>query len=90
MRWGLSEPTITKISEVLAGFPAIKKAVIYGSRVKNTYKNGSDIDLTLLGIDLNQQLLSQIDITLDDTMLPYTIDLSIFTDINHVALREHI
>lgn len=63
---------------------------IYGSRAKGNYKNGSDIDLTLKGNHLNLSLLNQIANELDDLMLPYTFDLSIYSHISNEALIEHI
>jgi len=51
LRFGLKETTIQKICDVLARYPQVKKAMLYGSRAKGNYKNSSDIDLTLLGDD---------------------------------------
>lgn len=90
MKYGLSDHTIEKICQVFARFPAIDKAVLYGSRAKGNYKTGSDIDLTLYGTGLTVKLCSSIADTLDDLLLPYTIDLSVFDTLNHPALQEHI
>ena len=90
MNHGLSEETVEKMLSVFAEFPQIEKAVLYGSRAKGNFKIGSDIDLTLYGKNLSQHLLGDIAEILDDLLLPYTIDLSIFDKINHHALREHI
>ena len=90
MSHGLSDATVQKIQDVLAGFPQVEKAVLYGSRAKGTFKPGSDIDLTLCGPELSFNLLALIDTALDDLLLPYTIDLSIFRMIDHAGLREHI
>jgi predicted nucleotidyltransferase len=49
LRFGLKESTIRKICKVLSRYPQVEKAVLYGSRAKGNYKNGSDIDLTLHG-----------------------------------------
>jgi type I restriction enzyme S subunit len=64
--------------------------VLYGSRAKGTFKPGSDIDLTLIGDGLASQELAAIDEELDDLLLPYQIDLSIFDQLDHVKLHEHI
>lgn len=90
MRYGLSEQTIEKICGVLARHPAIDRAVLYGSRAKGNFKPGSDIDLTLFGDSLTSRELGIIDEELDDLLLPYQIDLSIFNQIDHAKLREHI
>ena len=49
MNYGLSDATVEKIQTVLAGFPQVEKALLYGSRAKGSFKPGSDIDLTLIG-----------------------------------------
>jgi len=55
--------------------------ILYGSRAKGNYKEGSGIDLPLL---------HRIEIELDDLLLPYKIDLNIYEKIKNEALREHI
>ena len=91
LRFGLKEATIQKIGAVLAHYPPVEKAVLYGSRAKGNYKNGSDIDLTLCGgADLTLNVLYRISDELDDLLLPYTIDLSILSQINDPDVIEHI
>lgn len=90
MAFGLSEQNCTTIHQILCQYPQVQKAIIYGSRAKGNFKNGSDIDLTLLGTGLDTQLLLSIAGALDDSDLPHTVDLSIFDQIENPALREHI
>ena len=91
MRYGLKDAAIQKICAVFAKFPQVDKAVLYGSRAKGTYKNGSDIDLTLCGDeDLTLDVLYNIMHELDDLLLPYSMDLSIFSDISDLDVVEHI
>jgi predicted nucleotidyltransferase len=90
MKYGLSDGTIDRIIQVLATFPEIDKAVLYGSRAKGNYRPGSDIDLTLFGAELDQHRCALIAEALDDLLLPYTIDLSIYELLQHPALKAHI
>ena len=90
MNHGLSDSTVKKICGVLAGFPQIEKALLYGSRAKGTCKPGSDIDLTLVGSDLSFSLLAKIETALDDLLLPYEMDLSLMSSLTHPALLDHI
>jgi predicted nucleotidyltransferase len=90
MNHGLPKTTVGRIQEVLAHFPQVEKAVLYGSRAKGTHRPGSDIDRTLCGSGLVQTQLARIDEALDDLLLPYKIDLSVMTSLNHSALRDHI
>ena len=91
MKYGLPEPAIQELCAVFARYPQVEKAVLYGSRAKGNYKNGSDIDLTLYGgNDLTLRVLHSIANALDDGPLPYTIDLSIFRDLSDPDVVEHI
>ena len=88
--FGLSAATLDTIRGILAEEPAVKKAVIYGSRAKGTYRPGSDIDLTLLGEALDLDALGRIAARLEESPIPYQVDLSVFNLIDHAGLREHI
>ena len=87
---GLSGQTVEKIQAVLASFPEVEKAVVYGSRANGNFKPGSDIDLTLFGHGLKDQAMSRIYWALDDLLLPYKIDLSLFSGLGDPALTDHI
>ena len=90
MNHGLSANTVERIVSVLAHYPEIEKALLYGSRAKGNYRNGSDIDLTLFGAGLNFSLLTRLDNELDDLLLPYKFDLSFFANLTHPELIDHI
>ena len=90
MRFGLPESAIARICAIFAAHPEIEKAVLYGSRAKGNFKPGSDIDLTLYGSGLTHALLLDLLVELDDLLLPWMIDLSLFACLNHPALQEHI
>ena len=87
---GLNPVTISKINAVFSGYPALEKAVLYGSRAKGNYRNGSDIDLTLMGVELSRGQLGQIESQLDDLLLPYSLDISLFQEIDNADLVDHI
>ncbi len=89
-QFGLKPEIITQINQIFAEYPEISKAILYGSRAKGNYKNGSDIDLTLISDRLNHRQLLQIQNQIDDLLLPYSIDLSIFSSIDNLHLIEHI
>jgi uncharacterized protein len=90
LSFGLKETTIEKIKGVLARYPEIEKAVLYGSRAKGNYRNGSDIDLTLVGDGLTHNQLLRIEMEIDDLLLPYKMDLSLYRQIENPSLLEHI
>ncbi|HXH99111.1 MAG TPA: nucleotidyltransferase domain-containing protein [Sphingobacteriaceae bacterium] len=90
MKFGLRDKTIKKINSVFAEFNQIDEVIVYGSRAKGNYRNGSDIDLTIKGEKLNLHFLNQISLKIDDLLLPYIFDLSIFRQISNQDLIEHI
>lgn len=75
---------------MLARYEQVEEVVIYGSRAKGNYKPGSDIDLTLKGRGLDLKILNKISLDLDDLLLPYTFDLSIFSHIVNPEFLDHI
>ena len=88
-RWGLRAEEIEGIRSVLIAHPNVTTAVIYGSRALDTHRPGSDIDLTLYG-EMEWSELQRIETDLDNLDLPYTIDLSIGSQIENPSLRQHI
>jgi predicted nucleotidyltransferase len=90
MKYGLPDQAVNQICAVLVQYPQVDRAVLYGSRAKGNFKPGSDIDLTLCGSDLTPQLCATIAQALDDLLLPYSIDLSVFALLNHPELESHI
>lgn len=88
--FGLPDTTLTVIREILADFPAVEKAILYGSRAKGNFKLGSDIDLTLMGGSLDYNVLGKIAARLEESSIPYQVDLSLWDRLDHPKLREHI
>jgi len=86
----LKDYQIKKIQAIFAVFPQIEKVILYGSRAKGNYKPASDIDLTLVGTNIDLTTQFKIENLLDDLLLPYTIDLSILSQIGNPDLVDHI
>ena len=87
---GLTEKTVLQITGVLTRFPSVERAVLFGSRAKGTHKRGSDIDLALVGVDLNWRMLGKIDDALEDLLLPYRVGLVIYGKNLDPAVAAHI
>jgi predicted nucleotidyltransferase len=90
MKYGLSSNNIVKITNTLKQFESIEEVILYGSRAKGNYKPSSDIDIVLKGKDINLNLLSKINTKLDDLLLPYKFDISIYHQISNAELLDHI
>ena len=90
MIYGLKQTVVNKIQQVLSGHSDVQKAILYGSRAMGSYKPGSDIDLILEGTALTLKQLNNIENELDDLLLPYELDLSIYHQIDNPDLLEHV
>lgn len=88
--FGLSAATLDKLHSVFARHDAIDAVLIYGSRAKGNYRAGSDIDLTIKGSEIPFAEFMQIKDQIDDLMLPYTVDLSQYRQIENAELISHI
>lgn len=87
---GLNIAIIEKVNAIFAMHPELTKALLYGSRAKGNYRPGSDVDLTLLGDKLTYESLGKIATQIDDLLLPYTFDISLFNQIDNPDLVDHI
>ena len=87
---GLPAAAVAKIQGVLATFPAIEQATLYGSRALGRDRPGSDIDLTLAGDGLDGRTLARLDGALDDLLLPWRFDLSVQSSLQSPELIDHI
>jgi predicted nucleotidyltransferase len=90
MRFGLPEEVIHTICGILQRYPQVDQAILYGSRAKGVARAGSDVDLTLVGTTVTHQTLLRIASDLDDSFIPYRVDLSVLGDIVDPAVRDHI
>lgn len=88
--FGLDPSVIAKLGAVFAQYPGVAEVRLYGSRAKGSFHNGSDIDLTILGDGVSDQQLLHMESDIDDLLLPYSVDLSLFRQIDNLDLIDHI
>ena len=88
--FGLSPATLEKLNTVFAQHGAIDSVLIYGSRAKGNFRTDSDIDLTIKGDEIPFAEFMQIEDQIDDLMLPYTVDLSQYYQLENTDLVAHI
>ena len=89
MMYGISQNALDKIKAVLFSMQGVEQAVLYGSRAKGNFKEGSDIDLTVKG-NLTYDDLVKMSVNLDDLNLPWKIDISLYSQIKNKDLLDHI
>lgn len=90
MPYGLTDIELNNIKGVLASNPRIEKAVLYGSRAKGCFKPFSDVDITLIGESLTRKDLNHILNEIDNLLLPYQFDISLWHMLKNEELKEHI
>lgn len=90
MLYGLEDKEIEKIRAVISKCEKVEKAVLYGSRSRGNFKPFSDIDITLIGSELQRYDRNSIVLELDDLLLPYEFDISLFNSINNQELKHII
>lgn len=88
--YGLSHSTIKQLQDVFARIPALSQVILYGSRARGDYRNGSDIDLSLQGSGLTEHDRFRVMADIDDLLLPYMVDVNIFHHLQNVALQDNI
>jgi predicted nucleotidyltransferase len=90
MKFGLDENTFNKINSVFEKYPEVEEVIIYGSRSKGNYRQGSDIDITIKGEHVTDKTLSKIAQDLDDLNTPYLFDISAYHSLTSEHLMHHI
>lgn len=87
--FGIYPKSNLEILKIIESCTSIDEVIIYGSRAKGNFKEGSDIDITLKGKVTKEDLL-KIWNDLDESYIPYKFDISIYNDLKSEKLIEHI
>jgi uncharacterized protein len=89
--FGISEHSLELILETFGAFPEIEEVRIFGSRALGNYKNGSDIDIALLGTKASETIARKISLILNEEMpIPYHVDVIAFEACENEELKRHI
>jgi predicted nucleotidyltransferase len=90
METGLSDKSLQAIANVVYSNERVQEAKIFGSRAIGTFREGSDIDICLIGEELTLTDLNRISTELDELNIPEMIDLVNFRTIKNENLLMHI
>lgn len=88
-KFGLSERTINELLEYFKSKPEIEKVMVYGSRAKGNFRNGSDIDFAVWTKDKSAYEL-RIEAELDDLETPYMFDVTDYKNLTHEGMKNSI
>lgn len=89
-QYGLPAHVITKLNAIFNKNNKIQQVILYGSRAKGNYRNGSDIDLSIIADTMTLSEFLAIDTQIDDLLLPWQVDLSLHHMIDNDDLLLHI
>jgi len=88
--FGLKEDRLNKIRRVLARYPQVKRAVIFGSRARGDFRPNSDIDLAVYLVDSEDKMPGELLLEIDDAAGIYKIDVIDMLRLNNKTLRQRI
>jgi type I restriction enzyme, S subunit len=87
---GLTDTDRRIILDAIARYPEIERVTLFGSRAMGTFGQGSDIDLALEGGHLQRATLARLAAELEESDLPYKVDLLLRNEHLDTAVEEHI
>ena len=90
MKFGLSDEVIKELHDIFRRYANIEKVLIFGSRSKGNYRAGSDIDLAIIGKELDYEQLLDVQCDIEDLGLLYSIDLLDYEKKKGTPIGEHI
>ena len=90
MKFGLSDTVIKELQDVFRRHTNIVKVLVFGSRSKGTYREGSDIDLALIGKDIDYNQILSILCEIEDLGFLYSIDLLVYQKKVGAPIGDHI
>lgn len=87
MHGGLNHRVVRDIYQVLASYPAVKKAVLFGSRGRGDYRYNSDIDLAVY---VEGEAPPELYLDLDEAAGIYQLDYINMNTLTDAKLRQVI
>lgn len=89
--FGLNKTDLDYIVKLLFETPEVEKALLFGSRSKNTYKHGSDIDIAVIGEKVNLSTIAHLHYALEEeSPIPYFFDIIDYQHLKNKELRSQI
>ena len=89
-QFGLPPYAMESLKRVFAHHPAIEGVTVYGSRAKGNYRYNSDIDVMLTAPELSWSEFCQLELEIDDLLLPWKVDLALKHQVENKDLLDHV
>lgn len=88
--YGIPRADLEALISELKNNNNIFEIILFGSRAKGTFSNGSDIDIALKGNNLSRKDILDATGEVEKLLLPYKLDLVLYDRVNEPALIDHI
>ncbi len=90
MNNGLTKRDEETIWAIFEKYPKVDNVYVFGSRAKESFKEGSDIDFVIRNEGVSYLDLIRIKSAFEDSDLPYTVDILYYPEIKNKELKAHI
>ena len=90
MAFGLENSEISYLQTIFKKYENVKEVVLYGSRAKGNFTSRSDIDLVITNSTIDRFVIANILMDIDESNIPYSIDLQDYNTIKNNDLKNHI
>lgn len=88
--FGLTQKQFKLIEDAIISFNEIEKVIIFGSRATCNFKPASDIDLAVIGKNVNANIVTRLYSLLEDLPLPFMFDVLDYDQISNNALKNKV
>jgi predicted nucleotidyltransferase len=89
-KFGLTERSMQTVSEIFEKYPVVEVVVVFGSRAMGNYKLGSDLDLAIMNLGVDDKTMMKLKNDFEESSLPISVDIVNFADLKHADFIEHI
>ena len=87
---GISAEHSDQILALFKALPEKTQILLFGSRAKGNFREGSDIDIAVKGGSFGLDERNLILLKYDELNLPWKLDIVVYSLITDSALKEHI
>lgn len=90
MRGGFSDEKWGAIARAVRAAAPVDRIVVFGSRAKGTWREGSDVDLAVYGTAWNDAAAARVKDALEEAFFPWRFDIVLPEALSDSAVVEHI
>ena len=87
---GVSDTIWNSIRNTCFNYPQVKRVILYGSRARNDYRQGSDIDIAIDAPSMTDQEFASLWNALDDLPIIFSLDIIHLQSLKNQALIHAI